>query len=70
VSAVSGYEPSLSEADALVARRLATARTRHIAIDVRVDGDEITGRAGDRPFRGWVGLIGALDHLLENPTTD
>jgi hypothetical protein len=56
------YTPSLTETDA--------ARTRHIAIDVRVDGDEITGRAGGRPFRGWVGLIGALDHLLENPTTD
>jgi Major Facilitator Superfamily len=52
-----------------------TAPTRHIAIDVRVDGDEISGQAGDgtdrpRPFRGWVGLIGALDRLLANPTTD
>jgi CRP-like cAMP-binding protein len=70
VSAVTGYRPSLSEADALVERRLATARTRRIAIDVRVDGDEISGQADDRPFRGWVGLIGALDRLLENPTTD
>ena len=41
----------------------------HIAIDVRVDGDQITGHAGDgkdepRPFSGWLGLIGALDRLL------
>jgi CRP-like cAMP-binding protein len=75
VSAVTGYTPSRSEADALVERRLATARTRHIALDVRVDGDEISGQAGDgtgrpRPFRGWVGLIGALDRLLGNATTD
>ena len=63
----------LSQADALVDERLAP--TRHIAIDVRVDGDEISGQAGDgtaqpRPFRGWVGLIGALDRLLENPATE
>jgi CRP-like cAMP-binding protein len=75
VSAVTGYTPSLSHAEALVERRLATARTRHIAIDIRVDGNEISGQAGDgtdrpRPFRGWVGLIGALDRLLANPTTD
>jgi hypothetical protein len=56
------YTPSLTETDA--------ARTRHIAIDVRVDGDEITGHAGDRPFRGWIGLIGVLERLLEHPTTD
>jgi hypothetical protein len=62
--------PGQAEADTLVERRPATARTRRIAIDVRVDGDEISGRAGDRPFRGWVGLIGALHRLLENPTTD
>jgi hypothetical protein len=49
---------------------LSEARTKHIAIDVRVDGDQITGHAGDRPFRGWVGLIGALNHLLEKPATD
>jgi hypothetical protein len=54
---------------------VSTAPTRHIAIDVRVDGDGISGQAGDgtdrpRPFRGWVGLIGALDRLLANPTTD
>jgi hypothetical protein len=56
-------------------RRHLSAHTRHIAIDVRVDGDEISGQAGDgtaqpRPFRGWVGLIGALDRLLESPTTE
>jgi MFS family permease len=65
----------LSVAEALVERHPAAARTRHIAIDVRVDGEAISGQAGDgvdrpRPFRGWVGLIGALDRLLANPTTD
>src|SRR5262249_23594397 len=49
---------------ALAEPRLATAQTRHIALDVRVDGDEISGVAGDgtgrpRAFRGGVGPIGA-----------
>ena len=52
------------------AGRATTDGSRHIAIDVRVDGGEISGVAGDRPFRGWVGLIGALAKLLENPATD
>jgi hypothetical protein len=48
-------------------------QTRHIAIDVRLDGVEISGRAGDgtdqpRPFVGWLGLLVALDGLLG--TTD
>jgi hypothetical protein len=46
---------------------------RHIAIDVRLDGDEISGRAGDgtdqpKAFEGWLGLLQALDALLD--TTD
>jgi hypothetical protein len=46
-----------------------SATSVHIAIDVRVDGDEISGSATDgggppRPFSGWLGLIGALDALL------
>jgi hypothetical protein len=46
-----------------------TVQTRHIAIDVRLDGDEISGSAGDgtgRPqaFRGWLELLVALDGLL------
>ena len=49
-------------------------QSRHIAIDVRVDREEISGQAGDgtdqpRPFRGWVGLIGALDRLLDDRCT-
>ena len=45
--------------------------TRHIAIDVRLEGDEISGRAGDgtnqpRAFQGWLGLLAALDKLLSN----
>ena len=43
--------------------------TRHIAIDVLLDGDEISGRAGDgtaqpKAFEGWLGLLQALDALL------
>jgi hypothetical protein len=46
-----------------------SVQTRHIAIDVRLDGDEISGRAGDgtdqpKPFLGWLGLLAALDGLL------
>ena len=50
-----------------------SAETVHIAIDVRVDGEEISGHAGDgvgrpRPFSGWLGLFGALDGLLAAPS--
>ena len=50
-----------------------SAETRHITIDVRVDGDEISGLAGDgtdqpRTFQGWLGLLLALDALVG--TTD
>ena len=46
-----------------------TSHTVHIDIDVRIDGDQIAGHAGDgvsqpRPFLGWLGLIGALDRLM------
>jgi hypothetical protein len=46
-------------------------QTRHIAIDVRLDGDEISGRAADgsgqpKAFQGWLGLLLALDGLLGN----
>ena len=48
---------------------LMSVETRHIAIDVRVDGDEISGQARDgtnRPkaFQGWLELLMALDGLL------
>jgi len=48
-----------------------SVETRHIAIDVRLDGDEISGGAGDgagqpRTFQGWLGLLLALDGLLGN----
>ena len=41
-----------------------------IAIDLRLEGEQISGWAGDglgepESFSGWVGLIGALDRLLE-----
>ena len=50
---------------------LMSVRTKHIAIDVLLDGDEISGRAGDgigdsKAFQGWLGLLMALDGLLGN----
>jgi hypothetical protein len=50
---------------------LMSVETRHIAIDVRVDGDEISGQARDgtnqpKAFQGWLGLLLALDGLLGN----
>ena len=49
-----------------------SVKTRHIAIDVRLDGDEISGRVGDgtdqaKTFQGWLGLPAALDGLLGKP---
>jgi hypothetical protein len=48
------------------------ADTFRIVIDVRADGDEISGEAGlegggHQPFLGWLGLIGALDALVRAP---
>ena len=48
-----------------------SVETRHIAIEVRLEGDEISGRAGDgtgqpKAFQGWLGLLLALDGLLGN----
>ena len=49
-----------------------TEETFRIVIDVRVDGEEISGSARSevgqpKPFLGWLGLIAALDRLLECP---
>jgi hypothetical protein len=51
-----------------------SADRAHIAIDVCIEGDEISGHATDgagqsKPFSGWLGLIGALDALLTAHTT-
>jgi hypothetical protein len=48
---------------------LMSVQTRHIAIDLRLDGNEISGRIGDgtdkpKAFQGWLGLLAALDGLL------
>ena len=48
-----------------------SVETRHIAIDVHLDGDEISGLARDgtnqpKAFQGWLGLLLALDGLLGN----
>ena len=50
-----------------------TSDTVHIDIDVRIDGDQITEHAGDgvsqpSPFLGWLGLIGAPDRLVGDPS--
>ena len=50
---------------------LMSVQTRHIAIDVRLDGDEISGQARDgtdqpKAFQGWLGLLLALDGMLGN----
>ena len=47
-------------------------RTVRIVLDVRVDGEEISGYAHDRvaqrkPFVGWLGMIAALDGLVAVP---
>jgi hypothetical protein len=49
-----------------------TSQVMHIDIDVRIDGDQIAGHAGDgvsrpRPFLGWLGLISELDRLMDGP---
>ena len=46
-----------------------SVQVRHIAIDVLLDGDAISGRADDgtgspKPFQGWLELLMALDGLL------
>jgi hypothetical protein len=51
-----------------------TSHTVHIDIDVRIVGDQITEHAGDgvsqpSPFLGWLGLIGALDPLVGDPSS-
>jgi hypothetical protein len=51
------------------------ARTVQLTVDVRIDGDEISGRANDgggqpKPFRGWLGLLAALGDLLATPPPD
>lgn len=50
------------------------SRTVHIDIDVRIDGDQITGHAGvgatqPKPLLGWLGLIAAPDRLVGDPSS-
>jgi hypothetical protein len=49
---------------------LVSVRATHIALDLRLDGEQISGHADDgkghpESFSGWMGLIGSLDRLLE-----
>ena len=46
-----------------------SVQTVRIVLDVRLDGEEISGHASDgvgqaKPFLGWLGLIAALDGLV------
>lgn len=50
-------------------------RALHISLSVEVDGDAVCGHADDgccppRPFTGWMGLIAALDALLDDHPAD
>ena len=47
-------------------------RSVHIDLDLELHGEEVHGRAATsgrpgRDFVGWVGLIAALDALVEAP---
>jgi hypothetical protein len=46
----------------------------HIDIDVRIDGDQITGHARvgmsqPEPFLGWLGFTGAPDQPVGDPSS-
>ena len=50
-----------------------TTHAVHIDIDVRIDGDQITGHARvglsqPEPFLGWLGFVGALDRPMGSST--
>jgi hypothetical protein len=52
-----------------------TAQSFHLALDVVITDDQLRGQVCDgvgkpKPFSGWLGLIAALDGLLDtaNPT--
>jgi hypothetical protein len=54
--------------------RTVNATSTHIALELELDGDTISGHAIDadglrRNFSGWIGLMGVLDAILE-ATTD
>ena len=51
-----------------------TSHAVHIDIDVRIDGDQITGHAGvgrsqPEPFLGRLGFVGALDRPVGDPSS-
>ena len=51
-----------------------TSHTVHIDIIVRIDGNQITEHGGvgvsqPEPVLGWLGLIGALDRLVSDPSS-
>ena len=47
-----------------------TSQSFHLALDVVVKDDQLRGQVADgvgqpKPFSGWLGLIAALDALLD-----
>ena len=51
-----------------------TSHAVYIDIDVRIDGDQITGHVGvglsqPEPFLGWLGFVGALDRPVGDPSS-
>ena len=52
----------------------ANATPLSIALELRLQGDELSGRVigpgGEEEFSGWLGLIGALDELVRAHGTD
>ena len=52
-----------------------TSRAVTITLELRQAGDELDGRASDgdgdgRAFSGWLGLLVAIDGLLQNAPAD
>jgi hypothetical protein len=50
-----------------------TAQSFHLGLDVVITGDQLRGEVCDgvgqpKPFSGWLGLIAALDALLDTAT--
>jgi hypothetical protein len=53
-----------------MAEHVGVDKAVNITLELRVDGDELVGRARNgtgegREFLGWLGLLGAIDALLE-----
>jgi hypothetical protein len=55
-----------------MAEHVGVDKAVNITLELRVEGDELVGSARngtgeDREFLGWLGLLCAIDALLEDP---